>query len=58
MGQKDFDEKGAKLELMVWMENFIWGIGKVLIVDIGFCILEGLILMVEKVLLGLPLINK
>ena len=48
MGRKEFDEKGATSGLMVRMTKPIWGMGKVVIMDSRLCILEGLILMVEK----------
>ena len=58
MEQKEFDEKGVTVWLMVLMKIPIWVTGKVVIVDIGFCVLGGLILIFERGVLGLVLINK
>ena len=43
---------------MVRMKNPLWGTGKVVIMDSAFCVLEGLISMVEKGVLGSDLIKK
>ena len=43
---------------MVWTKNNIRGTGKVIITYIGFYVLEGIILMVEKGILGSALIKK
>ena len=58
MGKKEFEEKGTTAGLMVRMKNMLWRKGKVLFMDIGLYVLEVLILMVEKVFLGLVLIKK
>ena len=47
MGKKEFGEKGATAGLMVRVTK-----------DSGLCVLEGLISMVDKGVLGLVLINK
>ena len=56
--QKEFDEKGVTAGLIVYMKNPILGTGKVVIMDGGFCVLEELILMVEKGVFGSALIKK
>ena len=38
--------------MMVRRTNKVWGKGKVGVMDIGLCILEGLISMVEKGIFG------
>ena len=43
---------------MVRMKNLLWGTGKVVFMDIIFCVLEGFISMVEKGVLGSTLIKK
>ena len=48
MGKKEFEEKGATAGLTVRMKNLLWGTEKVVVVNSGFCVLEGLILMVQK----------
>ena len=52
MGRKYSDKKGESVGLMVWMTKPIWGTGKVDIMDSILCVLEGIILMVEKEVLG------
>ena len=47
MGKKEFGEKGATAGLMVKVTK-----------DIGLCVLEGLISMVDNGVLGLALIKK
>ena len=43
---------------MVRMKQPLWGTGKVLVIDRGFCVLEVLISMVEKGVFGSELIKK
>ena len=43
---------------MVRTTNQLWGIGMLVVIDSGFCVLEGLISMVAKSVLGSELINK
>ena len=43
---------------MVRIKNLVWGTGKVVVMESGFCVLEGVILMVEKSVLGSALIKK
>ena len=43
---------------MVRMKETLWGTGKVVVTESGFCVLEGLISMVEKGVLGSALIKK
>ena len=52
VGNKEFNEKGLAAGLVVRMKNTLWGIGKVVVMDSGFCVMEGLISMVEKCVLG------
>ena len=58
MGEKDFEKKGETAGLMVRMTKPLWGIGKVLVTECGFYVLEGTISMVEKGVLGSALIKK
>ena len=58
MGRKEFYEKGETAGLTVWMKNPIWGAEKVVIMSRGFYVMEGLILIREKGVLGLILIDK
>ena len=58
MGRKEFDDKGETEGLMVQTKNTIWETGKVVIMESGFCVLEWLILMVERGILGSALIKK
>ena len=53
-----FEEKGAMSGLMVRMKKTFWGIVKEVVMDSGFCVMEVLILIVEKGVLGLALIKK
>ena len=48
MGRKEFEEKGATAVFMVRMTKPLWRTGKVVIMDSGFCVPEGLISLVEK----------
>ena len=43
---------------MFQMTKSIQGTGKEIIMDISFCVMEGLILMIEKGVLGLALLKK
>ena len=58
MGEKEFEEKGVTDGLVVRMINTLWGTRKVVVVDIGLCVLEVLISMSEKGVLGSDLIKK
>ena len=58
MGKKGFEEKGATAGLIVRITKPLWGTGKVVVMDSGFCVLEGLISMAENNFLGLALIKK
>ena len=58
MGKKGFEEKGATAGLIVRITKPLWGTGKVVVMDSGFCVLEGLISMVEKGVLRSALIKK
>ena len=52
MGKKEFEEKGATSGLMERKKKLLWRIGKVVVMDIGLCVLEVLIPMVEKGVFG------
>ena len=43
---------------MVWMSNPLWVMGKVVVMDSGFCVMEVIVLMVEKGVFGLVFIKK
>ena len=58
MGKKEFEEKGATAGLMARTTNPLWGTGKMMVMDSGFCVLERFISMVEKGVLGSELIKK
>ena len=58
MGKKYFEEKGATAGLMARVKNPLWGTGKLVVMDNGLCVIEGLIPMVEKGVLGSALIKK
>ena len=57
-GKKDFEEKGVTAGLTARMKNPLWGTGKVVAMDSCLCLLELLISMAEKGVLGLALIKK
>ena len=48
MGKKDFEEKKLTAALMVAMSKPLWGTGKVVVMDSGLCVPEGLISMVGR----------
>ena len=52
------DKKGVIVGLVVWKSNLIWFTGKVLVMDSGFYVLEGLVLIVRKGVFVLALIKK
>ena len=52
MGKKEFEEKGATAGLMARTKKPLWGTGKVVVMDSGFCVLEEFISMVEKGVFG------
>ena len=58
MGKKDFEDKGATDGFMVRTTKTLYGTGKGVVMDSGFCVLEGLISMAENNFLGLALIKK
>ena len=58
MGKKEFEEKEYMDGLMVIKTKKLWGTGKVVVMNIGFYVLERLISMVEKGVLELALIKK
>ena len=39
MGKKEFGEKGVTTGLMVMITKPLWGIGEVVVMDSGFCVL-------------------
>ena len=52
MGKTEFEEKGETDGFVVSTKNPLCGTGKVVVVDIGFYVLERFISMVEKGVLG------
>ena len=58
MGQKDFDKKGEMVGLVVQMPNPLRGMVKLVFMESGFYVMEGIILMTEKGVFGLELIKK
>ena len=58
MVKKEFGEKGAMADLMVRTTKKLWGTGEVVEMDSRFCVLEGLISMDGKCVLGSELIKK
>ena len=58
MGKKEFEEKGEMSGLIAMMTKTLCVTGKVVAMDSGFCVLEGLISMVEKVFFWSALIKK
>ena len=58
MSKKEFEEKETTARWVVRMTNTLWWIGRVMVMDNGFCVLEGLISMVEKVFFWSALIKK
>ena len=58
MGKKEFEEKGATASLVARMKKPLWGTRKVVVMDSGFYLVEGLISIVDKGVLGLALIKK
>ena len=57
-GRKEFDEKGDKEGLLIWVYNTPWSMGKVVARYSGFCVLEEIILMVKKGVFGSKLVKK
>ena len=43
MGKKEFDEKGVMASFMARMTKPLWGTGMVVVMENGFCVIEGLI---------------
>ena len=43
VGNKEFDYKGDTEGLIVMITKPLWGTGKVVVIDSGFCVLEGFI---------------
>ena len=58
MGKMEFEENVATAGLLVSTTNPLWWTGKVVVIYSDFCVLEGLISMVEKGVLGSTLIKK
>ena len=58
MGKKEFEEKGVKAGFMVMMKKPLWRTGNVVVVYSGFCVMEGLVSMIEKGVLGSALLKK
>ena len=58
MGKKKFEGKGTMDGLMVRTTKPLWGIGKVVVMESGLYVLDGLISMVLKGVLGSGLIKK
>ena len=56
MGKKEFEEKGSTAGLMVRTTKLLWGTGKVVFMESGLCVLEVLIPMFKKGVLGSELI--
>ena len=46
MDKKEYEEKGVTDGFMVSMKSPLWGTGKAVFMDSGFCVLEGFISMV------------
>ena len=52
MGKKEFEEKGTTAGLMARKMNALWWTWKVVVMEIGFCVLEVFISMAEKGVFG------
>lgn len=58
MGPKEYDEHGSTVGLMVRMTKSIWHTGKYVVMDSGFCVLQGLLEMLKKGVFGHAQIKK
>ena len=58
LGKKQFAELGKTVGLMLRMSRPLWGTGKVVVMDSGFCVAKGLCEMYHKGVYGHALIKK
>ena len=55
---KEFSEKGKTVSLLLRLTKKLWGTGKVVVLDSGFCVLQGLIELKKKGVFAASLIKK
>ena len=60
MGRPEYepDENSKTVGLMIRMTKLLWGSGKVVVMDSGFCVLRGIVALAKKGVFGHALIKK
>jgi hypothetical protein len=57
-GRKEFDELGKTVGLLLHLTKSIWGTAKVVVLDSGFCVLQGIVELKKRGVFAAALIKK
>jgi Transposase IS4 len=58
LGLYEFEEKGKTVGLLLRLTKQLWGTGKVVVLDSGFCVLQGLIELRKKGVFAAAIVKK
>ena len=58
LGEKEHDNKGQMIGTQLHLTEPVWGTGKIVVLDSGFCVLQGLIELKKKGVYAHALIKK
>ena len=58
LGEKTHDEKGKTIGVLLCLTEPVWGTGKLVVLDSGFCVLQGLVELKKKGVYAHALIKK
>ena len=58
LGEKEHDNKGRTIGTLLHLTEPVWGTGKIVVLDSGFCVLQGLIELKKKEVYAHALIKK
>ena len=58
LGEKTHDEKGKTIGVLLHLTEPVWGTGKLVVLDSGFCVLQGLVELKKKGVYAHALIKK
>ena len=58
LNNKEFDELGKTIGMLLCLTNPVWGSGKIFILDSGFCVLKAILELKKKGVFPAALIKK
>ena len=58
LGEKTHDKKGKTIGVLLCLTEPVWGTGKLVVLDSGFCVIQGLVELKKKGVYAHALIKK